>query len=124
LDVLLRALWIKRRTTAHDLDDYVKGVTLKVTCLIRTPDAGPKSIPAVGSLLLRQGDQVSWRPSVERGGFSAPAPLTVASAADSTFGQYAGFKLSTAAGTVTAFIPKADVALVKHVMEAQGSWKA
>lgn len=44
LGVLLRALWIKRRTTAHDLDEYAKGATLKVTRLIRTPDAGPKSI--------------------------------------------------------------------------------
>ena len=124
LDVLLRALRIKRRTTAHDLDDYAKGVTLRVTCLIRTADAAPKSIRTGGSLLLKQGDQVSWRPSVEHGPFSVPGPLTVTSTADSAFGQYAGFKLGTAAGPVTAFIPKADVPLVKHVLEAQGSWKA
>jgi hypothetical protein len=41
-----------------------------------------------------------------------------------TFGQYAAFELSTAAGSVTAYLPKADVPLVKHVMEAQRSWKA
>ena len=123
-DVLLRALWNKRRTPAHDLDDYAKGVTLKVTCLMRTPEGGPKGTPIGGSIFLRQGDQVTWRPHVERGGPTFPAPLVVTSPAQSGFGPYAGFELSTAAGSVTAYIPKADVPLVKHAMEATGSWKA
>jgi hypothetical protein len=72
LDVLLRAIWIRRRTTADDLRDYDAGVTLKVSCLVRRPDADAKSIPVNGSLYLKQGDKVVWRANAESAELLAP----------------------------------------------------
>jgi hypothetical protein len=48
----------------------------------------------------------------------------VTAPAQRRLGQYAGYELSTGAGPLTAYIPRADVPLVKQVMETEGSWKA
>jgi hypothetical protein len=77
VDVLLRATWIRRRTTADDVRDYEDGVTLKVTCLLRKADAGAKGVPINGSLFMKKGDKVAWRPFADGAGLVAPGPLTV-----------------------------------------------
>lgn len=97
-------------------------MTLKVSCAIRTPDAGPKSIPINGSLYLSAQREPVWRPYREQAAHSFPGPLKVIGPSESRFGPYAAFQLSTAVGVVTAFFPKPDVPLVKHVMQANRSW--
>jgi hypothetical protein len=121
-DVLLRAIGLRRRTPANDLNDLASGVTFKVTCLIRTSDAGPKSLPINGSIYLSEQSEPEWRPYNERGGHSFPGPLRVTGPSESRRAQFAAFQLSTAVGIVTAFIPKSDVPLVKQVMQANGAW--
>lgn len=121
-DVLLGALGLRRRTQANDLDAVGEGVTLKVTCLIRPSDAKPKSIPINGSLLLRQGAEPVWQPYSKRGGHSLPGPLRVTGPSSGRFGSYAAFELNTAAGPVTAFVPKPDVPVLRELMRAAGLW--
>ena len=123
-DVLMRAIGVNRRTSADDLEDYRKGVALKVTCLIRTAGADQQGVPINGSLYLRQGEEIAWHPNNDNVGRGFPGPLRVTGRSESRFGPYAAFELSTGSGPVTAFIPKADVPLVKGIMRARSSWDA
>lgn len=122
-DVLLRALLIKRRTLTDDLNDFALGITLKVTCLYRPQGATAKSLPIPGALYLTQNQPVEWYPYKQGSSHELPTPLTITAPAEKGYGQYAGFHLNTASGPVTAYIPKADIELVKHVMKLTGSWK-
>ncbi|MFG2373643.1 hypothetical protein ACGFY9_19485 [Streptomyces sp. NPDC048504] len=130
VDVLLRWTWIRRRTSAQDIEDFENGQALLVAGF--TKSIGGAAMSSVGKgkqiarlrsgqLRLAVGEEPVWndrrgdRTASLRPPFSLK-PTGVKLALGPKFERY---ELVTADGTFDLALPKKDGELVRHVFEVK-----
>jgi hypothetical protein len=126
LDVLLRWAWIRRRTSAQDIDDFSNGQPLQVVGF--TKSIGGAAVASVGRdkqiartrqgyLRLAVGKEPVW--SDRRGGRSAtmksPFGLRPTGERVPMAPKFERYELVTADGTYDLAVPKKDGELVRYV---------
>jgi hypothetical protein len=133
LDVPLRWTWIRRRTSAQDIEDFGNGQPLLVVGF--TKSIGGTATAAVGkgrqivrlrqgNLLLAVGEEPVW--SDRRGGRSAslrpPFALKFTGEKVPMAPKFERYDLVTADGTYDLAVPRNDGELVRYVFGAATAW--
>lgn len=132
LDVLLRWMWIRRRTSAQDIEDFRNGKPILVVGFSQT--IGGEVLVSVGKgkkiarlrqgyLRLAGGDAPIW--TDRRGGRSArlQSPFSLRSVPKKVrlAPKFEGYELVTSQGVFDLAVPKKDAALVQYAFAPQES---
>ncbi|WP_256251896.1 hypothetical protein [Streptomyces sp. yr375] len=129
VDVLLRWVWIRRRTSAQDIEDFRNGQPFQVVGF--TKSIGGAAVASIGRgkeivrlrqgyLRLAVGDAPVW--TDRRGGRSValrpPFRLEPTGEKMPMAPKFERYELATADGTYDVAVPKKDGALVRFVFGA------
>jgi hypothetical protein len=126
LDVLLRWTWIRRRSSAQDVEDFKSGQGLKIVGF--TQSIGGAAMVSVGKgkqiarmrpgwLRLAAGEPPTWRDRRGERSATLRAPFALAPTGKkvSMAPKFERYELVTADGTYDVALPKKDAELVRYV---------
>ncbi|WP_405993298.1 hypothetical protein [Streptomyces sp. NBC_00986] len=130
VDVLLRWMWIRRRTSAQDIEDFENGQALLVAGF--TKSIGGAAVSSVGKgkqiarlrsgqLRLAPGEEPVWtdRRGDRTASLRPPFSLKPTGVKLPLGPKFERYELVTADGTFDLALPKKDRELVRHVFEAK-----